>query len=105
MATTASFITSLVTSFAIFCLLMVVYAILSRRAGNAVVYYPLRILKGEDGPVLAKRRKLFSWAIEAFKAKEDDIVAAAGLDAAVYMHLFTAGNHRALFPLFLRESL
>lgn len=91
MATTSSFITSLVTSFVIFCLLMIVYAILSRRPGNAVIYYPLRILRGEDGPALAKRRGMFSWVTESLKASEDDIVAVAGLDAAVYMHLFTAG--------------
>lgn len=92
MASQASFITSLITSFVVFVILMLLYAILSRRPGNAVIYYPLRILRGEDGTVVAKRRKPFSWAIDAFKAKEDDIVAAAGLDAAVYLHLFTAGN-------------
>ncbi|KAG0617408.1 hypothetical protein M758_5G188100 [Ceratodon purpureus] len=90
MATTGSFITSLVTSFVIFCILLIVYAILSRRPGNAVIYYPLRILRGEDGPAVVKRRGMFSWVLDSFKASEDDIVAVAGLDAAVYMHLFTA---------------
>jgi hypothetical protein len=86
MATTGSFITSLTTSFLIFCLLLIVYAILSRRPGNAVVYYPGRILR-------AKKRGMFSWVKDAYRASEDEIVAVAGLDAAVYMHLFTAGNN------------
>lgn len=91
MATQSSFITSLVTSLIVFLVLWLVYAILSRRPGNAVIYYPLRVLRGEDGPTVAKRRGgAFAWVREAFKAKEDDIVATAGLDAAVYMHLFTA---------------
>lgn len=90
MATDSSFVTSLVTSFIVFCILLVVYAILSKRPGNAVVYYPLRILRGEDGPAVVKRRGMFSWVTDSFRASEDDIVAAAGLDAAVYMHLFTA---------------
>lgn len=100
MATQSSFITSLVTSLIVFLVLWLVYAILSRRPGNAVIYYPLRVLRGEDGPTVAKRRGgAFAWVREAFKAKEDDIVATAGLDAAVYMHLFTAG----MFCYFARE--
>lgn len=93
----ASFITSLVTSFVIFCILLVLYSILRQRPGNALIYYPLRILRGEDGPtVVAKHRGPFTWIVESFKATEDDIVAAGGLDAAVYMHLFTAGIDRFL---------
>jgi len=95
MVAQASFITSLVTSFVVFCILILAYAILSRRPENAVVYYPLRVLRGEDGAALAKRRGPLAWIIESFKATDDDIVAAAGLDAAVYMHLFTAGMDRS----------
>lgn len=69
---------------------MLVYFILSRRPGNAPVYYPLRILRGEDGAVAAKRRGPFSWITESYRATDAEIVAAAGLDAAVYIHLFTA---------------
>jgi hypothetical protein len=86
----ASFITSLVTSFVVFCILLVAYSILSRRPGNAVIYYPLSILRGEDAAALVKRRSPISWITDSFKASEADIVAAGGLDAAVYMHLFTA---------------
>lgn len=88
----ASFITSLVTSFVVFCILLVAYAILSRRPGNAVIYYPLNILRGEDPAALVKRRSPISWITDSFKASEADIVRAGGLDAAVYMHLFTAGT-------------
>jgi hypothetical protein len=94
-----SFITSLVTSFVVFCILMVVYVILHRRPGNAVIYYPLRLLRGEDAATVAKRHGAFTWIIEAFRATDDDIAAAAGLDAAVYLHLFTAG----ITPISLRR--
>lgn len=90
MATTGSFVTSLLTSFVIFLVLILIYAILSRRPGNAVIYYPLRILRGENGPEVAKKRRFLGWAIDSFKASEDDVVAVAGLDAAIYLHLFTA---------------
>jgi len=87
MTTTASFITSLLTSFIVFCVLLVVFAILSRRPGNFNIYYPLRVLRGE-GP-FAKKRGAFGWIKEAYLASEEDLVAIAGLDATVYIHLFT----------------
>lgn len=96
----ASFITSLVTSFVVFCILMLVYVILHRRPGNAVIYYPLRLLRGEDPATVAKRHGAFSWIIDPIKATEDDIVATGGLDAAVYMQLFTAG----IIPIFHTSS-
>ena len=67
-----------------------------------MVYYPGRILRGENGPELAKKRGMFSWVKDAYRASEDEIVAVAGLDAAVYMHLFTAGNNGRITPV---ESL
>lgn len=91
MTTTASFITSLLTSFIVFCVLLVVFAILSRRPGNFNIYYPLRVLRGE-GP-FAKKRGAFGWIKEAYLASEEDLVAIAGLDATVYIHLFTTGMH------------
>lgn len=100
----ASFITSLVTSFVIFCILMVVYVILSWRPGNAMIYYPLRLLKGEDVATVAKRHSAFAWITESFRASEDDIVAAAGLDAAVYIHLFTAGTYFRTSSRFLTKN-
>jgi hypothetical protein len=67
-----------------------VYIVTSRRPGNAVVYHPLRLLRDEDVGAILRARGPFSWALEAWKASEDDIVDAAGLDAAIYLHLFTA---------------
>jgi hypothetical protein len=90
MTATSAFITSLVTSFLVFLVLFVVYLFLSRKPGNFHVYYPIRALHGE-GPFGSKRGR-FQWAIDAFKATDEELVAVAGLDATVYVHLFTTGN-------------
>ena len=92
----ASFITSLVTSFVLFCVLLVVYIIFSRLPANAVIYYPLRLMRGEDEEAVMKSHSAFAWITNAIKASEAEIVAAAGLDAAVYMHLFSAGRRPLL---------
>lgn len=91
MTAISSFITSLATSFVVFVILVLLFLILSRRPGNAHIYYPLRALRGELP--LSKRRGVFTWAIEAFKVSEKELVARAGLDATVYIHLFTAGKY------------
>lgn len=51
-----------------------------------MVYYPNRLLKGKgkDGEV-SKTLNPFRWLGEAWRASEDEIIAAAGLDAAVYL--------------------
>lgn len=94
MTATSAFITSLVTSFLVFLVLFVVYLFLSRRPGNFHIYYPIRALHGE-GPFGSKRGR-FQWAIDAFKATDEELVAVAGLDATVYIHLFTTGNGSSL---------
>ncbi|XP_014518442.1 CSC1-like protein ERD4 [Vigna radiata var. radiata] len=85
-----SFLTSLGTSFLIFLVLMIVFAFLSSKPGNNVVYYPNRILKGldpsEGGP---KSRNPFSWIKEAMSSSERDIVAMSGVDTAVYFVFLT----------------
>uniref|UniRef100_A0A0D6QTR2 CSC1/OSCA1-like 7TM region domain-containing protein n=1 Tax=Araucaria cunninghamii TaxID=56994 RepID=A0A0D6QTR2_ARACU len=83
----SSLFTSLGTSFIIFCVLVLVYTWLSSRPGNSVIYYPNRILRGLnpwDGSK-AQTWSPFGWIIEAWQAKEDDIISIAGLDAAVYL--------------------
>ncbi|KAJ7559065.1 hypothetical protein O6H91_04G068400 [Diphasiastrum complanatum] len=85
---TASFITSLATSFSICCALLIVYEFLSRQPGNYPVYYALRQSNGLDLPDLAKPRRPFTWMHEAWQASETDIIALAGLDGAVYLSLF-----------------
>lgn len=87
MTATSAFITSLAISFVIFLVLLVVFLILSRRPGNFNVYYPLRALRGE-GPFGSKRGP-FQWAVDAYRATDEELVAVAGLDAVVYIHLFT----------------
>ncbi|CAJ2658689.1 unnamed protein product [Trifolium pratense] len=81
----SSFCTSLGTSFLIFFVLMILFAILQSKPGNNVVYYPNRILKGlepfEGG---VKTRNPFSWIKEAFSSSEQDIIAVSGVDTAVY---------------------
>ncbi|KAG2318996.1 hypothetical protein Bca4012_054779 [Brassica carinata] len=81
----ASFLVSLGTSAIIFVVLMFLFTWLSRRPGNAPVYYPNRILKGMDpweGSSLT--RNPFAWIREAFTSTEQDVVKLSGVDTAVY---------------------
>ncbi|GLT59149.1 hypothetical protein SLA2020_319850 [Shorea laevis] len=81
----SSFVTSLVTSFVIFIVLMLLFVWLSRRPGNAVVYYPNRILKGLD-PENGRSsiRNPFAWIREALSSSEQDVINMSGVDTAVY---------------------
>lgn len=78
----SSFLTSLATSFIIFIILMLLFAWLSGKPGNSVVYYPNRILKGLDPG--SKTRNPFTWIGEAFSSTEKDIISVSGVDTAVY---------------------
>uniref|UniRef100_A0A0D9WVH0 CSC1/OSCA1-like 7TM region domain-containing protein n=1 Tax=Leersia perrieri TaxID=77586 RepID=A0A0D9WVH0_9ORYZ len=83
----ASFVTSLVTSFVIFVVLVLVFTWLSSRPGNAPVYYPSVLLRGMD-PWEGRGRGTRSpvgWLRQALSASEGDVVAAGGVDAAVYL--------------------
>ncbi|KAF8732286.1 hypothetical protein HU200_016266 [Digitaria exilis] len=83
----ASFITSVVTSFVIFVVLVLVFTFLSRRPGNAPVYYPSLLLRGLD-PLEGRRRGSRSpvgWIRDAISTPEADVIAAGGVDAAVYL--------------------
>ncbi|PWA96639.1 early-responsive to dehydration stress protein (ERD4) [Artemisia annua] len=82
----SSFITSLATSFIIFVILMMLFAWLCTRPGNAVIYYPNRILKGMDPweGGRSKTRNPFAWIREAFSSTEQDVVKMSGVDSAVY---------------------
>ncbi|VFQ83292.1 unnamed protein product [Cuscuta campestris] len=86
----SSFLTSLGTSFVIFVILMLVFTWLSRKPGNAVVYYPNRMLKGLD-PVENgyATRNPFAWIREAFSSTEADIIRMSGVDTAVYFVFLT----------------
>ncbi|XP_065855866.1 CSC1-like protein ERD4 [Euphorbia lathyris] len=81
----SSFLTSLATSFLLFVVLMVLFAWLSSKQGNAVVYYPNRILRGmepfEGGYAT---RNPFAWIREAMSSTEQDIINMSGVDTAVY---------------------
>ncbi|KAG2631650.1 hypothetical protein PVAP13_2NG039100 [Panicum virgatum] len=83
----ASFLTSVLTSFVIFVVLVLVFTFLSRRPGNAPVYYPSLLLRGLD-PGEGRRRGTRSpvgWIRDAISASETDVIAAGGVDAAVYL--------------------
>ncbi|KAL9224948.1 hypothetical protein vseg_000924 [Gypsophila vaccaria] len=79
----SSFLTSLGTSFILFVVLMLLFAWLSRKPGNDVIYYPNRILKGLELPE-SRTRNPFSWIKESLSSTENDIVAVSGVDTAVY---------------------
>ncbi|CAA6669908.1 unnamed protein product [Spirodela intermedia] len=68
----SSFLTSFGSYLAIFVVLMLLFIWLSGRPGNEVVYYPSRVVKGLDPH-------------EGGGASEDEVIAMAGVDAAVYL--------------------
>ncbi|KAA0052513.1 CSC1-like protein ERD4 [Cucumis melo var. makuwa] len=80
----SSFLTSLGTSFVIFLVLMLVFAWLSSRPCNHVIYYPNRILKGLDPTVGSRSRSPFAWITEALSSSEKDVISMSGVDTAVY---------------------
>eukprot|EP00249_Psilotum_nudum_P005543 c18984_g1_i2 orf=173-2383(-) len=82
---TSGFVTSLITSFIIFFGLVLVFTWLSRWPANSVIYYSSRILNGLGLPLKTERRSPVAWIVEAWQATEEDIVALAGIDAAVYI--------------------
>lgn len=95
----SSFVTSLATSFLIFLVLMILFTWLSRMPGNAVVYYPNRILKGlEPWEGGSGTRNPFAWIREAASSTERDVIALSGVDTAVYFVFMSTG-------LFLSPSL
>lgn len=85
----SSFLTSLATSFIIFIILMLLFAWLSGKPGNSVVYYPNRILKGLDPG--SKTRNPFTWISEAMSSTEKDILSVSGVDTAVYFVFLATG--------------
>ncbi|WCJ33500.1 Early-responsive to dehydration stress protein (ERD4) [Euphorbia peplus] len=102
-----SFLTSLGTSCLIFVILMLLFAWLSSKQGNAVVYYPNRILKGMepfDGGYAT--RNPLAWIREAMSSTEQDIINMSGVDTAVYfVFLGTALSIFALSGLLLLPVL
>ncbi|XP_009377479.2 CSC1-like protein ERD4 [Pyrus x bretschneideri] len=81
----SSFLTSLGTSFLIFVVLMFLFAWLSRKPGNAVVYYPNRILRGlEPWEGESRTRNPFAWIKEALYSTEQKVISMSGVDTAVY---------------------
>jgi len=90
----ASFLTSVLTSFVIFVVLVLVFTFLSRRPGNAPVYYPSLLLRGLDPWEVRRRgtRSPVGWIRDALSASETDVIAAGGVDAAVYLVFLSSGT-------------
>uniref|UniRef100_A0A2N9G9G5 CSC1/OSCA1-like 7TM region domain-containing protein n=1 Tax=Fagus sylvatica TaxID=28930 RepID=A0A2N9G9G5_FAGSY len=64
---------------------MLLFSWLSSKPGNAVIYYPNRILKGLDPFEGGSRtRNPFSWIREAMSSTEQDVISISGYDTAVY---------------------
>ncbi|KAE8669770.1 CSC1-like protein ERD4 [Hibiscus syriacus] len=88
----SSFLTSLGTSFILFILLTLLFAWLSSKPGNSVVYYPNRILKGlEPCEVGSRTRNAFSWIREALSSTEQDVINRSRVDTAVYFVFLSTG--------------
>ncbi|GMY38010.1 leucine-rich repeat receptor-like serine/threonine-protein kinase At2g14510 isoform X2 [Fagus crenata] len=62
------------------------------KPGNAVIYYPNRILKGLDPFEGGSRtRNPFSWIREAMSSTEQDVISISGYDTAVYFVFLSTG--------------
>lgn len=97
----SSFLTSLGTSFIIFIILMLLFTWLSAKRGNAVVYYPNRILKGlEPWEGGLKTRNPLAWIREALSSTEQDIIKMSGIDTAVYFVFLGTGFFSLFFSFF-----
>jgi hypothetical protein len=92
MTATSAFVTSLLTSFAIFCGLVVAFLILSKWKINRNIYYSSRMLADIGPPASHKQRNPFAWIKEAILTPEAELVRIAGLDAAIYVNFFAAGE-------------
>ncbi|KAG0605251.1 hypothetical protein M758_9G043300 [Ceratodon purpureus] len=90
MTATSAFVTSLLTSFAIFCGLVLAFCILSKWKINHNIYYSSRMLAGIGPTRSAKQRNPFAWMKEAIMTPEAELVRIAGLDAAIYVNFFAA---------------
>ncbi|XP_022715476.1 CSC1-like protein ERD4 [Durio zibethinus] len=103
----SSFLTSLGTSFIIFVVLMLLFAWLSTREGNAVVYYPNRMLKGlEPWEGGSRTRNPLAWIREALSSTEQDVINMSGIDTAVYfVFLSTVLGILVLFGIVLLPVL
>jgi hypothetical protein len=97
MVTMSAFFTSLVTSLVVFVILVILFSILSRRPSNAYIYYPNRILHGQEPPDLVKKAGVFTWIKEAYSATDAELVAMGGLDAWVYTYFFTTALEILLY--------
>ena len=87
---TAGFVTSLLTSFVVFLLLLALHAILSRVPSNSVIYYPRKILNNIELP--SRSSGPLAWIKEAYFTTEDAIISHAGLDATIYMIFLSSGK-------------
>lgn len=96
MVSVAGLFISLGTSFLIFVLLSIFFFWLSRSPKNYVIFYPAKILRGEPPPGHV-RWAVFTWLKEAWFATDDDLVATAGLDAAVYIRFLKTALQITLF--------
>lgn len=92
MTATGAFATSLLTSFLIFCGLVVAFGVLSRWKSNYNIYFPSRILSASVAKFPVPVNPL-AWVKEALLTPEVELIRIAGLDAAIYLNFFTAGSY------------
>eukprot|EP00850_Spirogloea_muscicola_P000569 SM000002S05649 [mRNA] locus=s2:1374426:1379090:- [translate_table: standard] len=97
MTTLSALLTSVSTSFVLFLGILLVYVLLSKRRANFPVYYPARLLSGQGPPEHVEKKGLFSWLAEARSVTEEEIIAFAGVDAAVYLRLLLTCLHITIF--------
>ena len=99
---TSGFVTSLVTSFLVFVLLLLLHFIFTRNPANDVIYYPAKKVKEIPIPY---KPGIFGWLREAWSVTEEHIIEHAGLDAAIYMKFLGSGNSYLYKYIFTHFSL
>ena len=84
MTTESAFVTSIVTSAIISLILYGVFRFLYCNSSYAAIFFPSRIKRGEPVPS-PTFLGVFDWLRDVFVVKGDELVARAGLDAAIYI--------------------
>lgn len=92
MTATSAFVTSLLTSFGIFCGLVFAFSILSKWKVNHNIYYSARITAGEGPTAAARTRNPFAWLREAIFTSDEELIRIAGLDSAIYLNFFVCSE-------------
>ncbi|XP_073120831.1 CSC1-like protein HYP1 isoform X2 [Henckelia pumila] len=91
----SALLTSVGINVALCLLFVILYSILRNQPRNADLYTPRLVAEGkvqhEEEFSVGRLLPSFKWVIKAWKPSEDEILSHSGLDAVVFMRIFTFG--------------